>query len=107
MSNKDLEKLKKEKLKQMQGGNSANMQKQQEEQARKRLKKIASQILTDEARSRLGNIRVAKPELASQIEMQLVQLYRSGSIRDKITDDQLKDLLKTVQDSKDSTNIKY
>jgi len=109
MSDQDkLEKLKEEKLKQMQGGNSqANMRKQQEEQARQRLKKIASQILTKEARSRLGNIRTARPELASQIEMQLVQLYRSGSIRDKITDEQLKDLLKKVQESKDSTNIKY
>ncbi|MDY6789247.1 MAG: DNA-binding protein [Candidatus Nanohaloarchaea archaeon] len=83
------------------------MQEQQQEQVRKQLKKIASKILTKKARSRLGNLRAAKPELASQIEMQLVQLYKAGQIQDEINDDQLKRLLKKLQQSGEERNIKY
>lgn len=107
MSDDKLKRLKEEKMRQMSNSPGHNAQKQQEQQAKERLKKIASQILTKEARSRLANIRVARPELASNIELRLVQLYKSGSIRDKITDEQLKELLKKVQKSKGSTNIKY
>lgn len=103
MDEDELEKLKKEKLQEMEqdGGD------QQEEQIRQQLKQIASQILTEDARSRLGNIRVAKPDLASSIEFQLVQLHRAGQIRDKITDDQLKELLKKIQESDDERDIRY
>ncbi|MFB6350352.1 MAG: DNA-binding protein [Bradymonadaceae bacterium] len=46
-------------------------------------------------------------ELASQIEMQLVQLYKAGQIKDKIDDDQLKELLKKLQESGKEREIKY
>ncbi len=105
MSNDELEKLKRERLRKMQQG--SNQQKMQEEQARQQLKKIASQILTKEAKSRLANIRIAKPDMASTIELRLVQLYRMGSINEKITDEQLKNMLKKLQENKGSTNIKY
>ncbi len=105
MSNDELEKLKRERLRKMQQG--SNQQQIQEEQARQQLKKIASQILTKEARSRLANIRIAKPDMASTIELRLVQLYRMGSINEKITDEQLKNMLKKLQENKGSTNIKY
>ncbi len=111
MDDDALEDLKKKRRDQLQGQQSPEdvqqAQKQQEEQMRQQLKQIASQILTTEARSRLGNVRAAKPDLASQIEMQLVQLYRAGQIRDKITDEQLKDLLKGIKDSEEETDIKY
>lgn len=105
----DLDELKKEKLKQMQGQGQAQAQaqQQQEQQLRQQMKKLASKILTDEARSRLGNLRTAKPELASQIEAQLVQLHRAGQIPDKITDEQLKELLKKVQESDEQRDIKF
>ena len=105
MSNDELEKLKRERLRKMQQG--SNQQQIQEEQARQQLKKIASQILTKEAKSRLANIRIAKPDMASTIELRLVQLYRMGSINEKITDEQLKNMLKKLQENKGSTNIKY
>lgn len=110
MDDDELEKLKKQKMQEAAGGqDAAAMQEQQEEQARKQLKQIASQILTDEAQSRLGNIRAAKPDMAAQIEMQLVQLYRMGQIKDKITDEQLKQILKKLQEEEDSNepDIKY
>lgn len=111
MDDDKIEELKKKRKDQLQGQQSAgdlqNAQEQQKEQMRQQLKQIASQILTKEARSRLGNIRAAKPDLASQIEMQLVQLYRAGQIRDKITDDHLKELLKGIKDSEEEPDIKY
>ncbi len=107
----DIDELKKQRLQQMQKEGAAasgpDMQEMKEQQMRQQLKQIASQILTKEARSRLGNVRAAKPDLASKIELQLVQLHKAGQIRDKITDEQLKQLLKKIQESKDSTEIKY
>ncbi len=58
---------------------------------------ILRQILTPEARSRLSNIRMVKPQLAEQIEMQLIQLASSGRLKSQVTDEQLKGLLQQVQ----------
>lgn len=105
MDEDELEKLKEDRMDDLQ--EQAEAQQEQEEQMRQQLKQIASQILTKEARSRLGNIRAAKPDLASKIELQLVQLHRAGQIRDKITDDELKQLLKRIKESDDERDIKY
>ncbi|MDY6762093.1 MAG: DNA-binding protein [Candidatus Nanohaloarchaea archaeon] len=105
MDKDELEKLKEEKLDEMEG-NEVDAE-QQQEKIRQQLKQVASQILTDDARSRLGNIRTAKPDLASAIEYQLVQLHKAGQIQGKIDDDQLKRLLKRVQEEQDEQDIKY
>lgn len=76
------------------------------EQQREQIKNLASQYLTKDARERLGNIRAAKPELASAVETQIAQLGRMGQI-EEITDDQLKDILKEVQKSDEDTDIKF
>ena len=54
------------------------------------------QLLTPEARARLANIRLTKPEFVDQIELQLIQLAQSGRVQSKITDDQLKELLRKL-----------
>ena len=70
-------------------------------------KKLAlQQILTPEARSRLANIRAAKPEFAEQIEIQLIQLAQSGRVSSQITDAQLKEILRRVQDRKRDIKIR-
>ncbi|NWF96360.1 MAG: DNA-binding protein [Candidatus Thorarchaeota archaeon] len=58
---------------------------------------LLRQILTPEARARLTNIRMVKPQLADQIESQLIQLATSGRLRGKVTDEQLKSLLQQIQ----------
>lgn len=54
---------------------------------------ILRQILTPEARQRLYNIKLVKPELALQIENLLIQLAASGRLEKKITDEELKKIL--------------
>jgi len=69
----------------------------EEEKRRKEImESILRQILTPEARSRLANLKLVKPELAETIEQQLIALAQSGRIPTPITDDFLKRLLEQV-----------
>jgi programmed cell death protein 5 len=70
---------------------------QQAAEAQAQKDAILRQILTPEARSRLTNIRMVKPQLAEQIEMQLIQLAGSGRLKGRVTDEQLKGLLQQLQ----------
>ena len=58
---------------------------------------ILRKILTPEARARLTNIKMVKPQFAEQIEMQLIQLASSGRLRGQVTDEQLRELLVQLQ----------
>jgi programmed cell death protein 5 len=73
------------------------LENQQEEERRReieaRRQAILRAILTPEARARLNNLRLIKPELTEQIETQIVQLVQSGKLRPPITDDFLKQML--------------
>ena len=80
---------------------------QQEAQAQfeAQKKQILGQILTPEARNRLANLRLTKPELVNQIELQLIQSAQAGSLRGKVTDEQLKVLLKQIAGQKREIKI--
>ncbi|AAY80789.1 DNA-binding protein [Sulfolobus acidocaldarius] len=54
---------------------------------------ILRTILTPEARQRLTNVKLVRPELAEAIENQLIALAQSGRIQAQITDDELKQIL--------------
>jgi programmed cell death protein 5 len=82
-----------------------NQQKMQQELEMQK-KQTMIQILTPEARDRLGSLRLTKPDFVNQIELQLIQIAQSGNLRSKITDDQLKDLLKRVSGTKREINIR-
>ncbi len=49
---------------------------------------------------------MAKPEFASQVEMLLIQLARSGQIQGKISDAQFKALLAKISKPKKDFNIR-
>ncbi len=74
-------------------------QSQEEQMAEAQAQKeaILRQILTPEARSRLMNIRMVKPQFSEQIEMQLIQLAGSGRLKGRVTDEQLRNLLQQLQ----------
>jgi programmed cell death protein 5 len=67
---------------------------------------VLMQILEPEARERLNNIRLTKPEFARAIEQQLVLLAQSGRLKQKITDAQLKELLRQIIPAKKEFNIR-
>jgi programmed cell death protein 5 len=80
------------------------LRRQQEADAQIHL--VLMQILEPEARERLNNIRLTKPEFARAIEQQLVLLAQSGRLKQKITDAQLKELLRQIVPAKKDFNIR-
>lgn len=54
---------------------------------------ILRRILTPEARERLANLRLVRPEFARMVEDQLITLALQGRVRTPITDEELKELL--------------
>ena len=84
----------------------AQMQ-QQEAQAQfeAQKKQILGQILTSEAHNRLANLKLTKPELVNNIEIQLIQSAQAGSLRGKVTDEQIKVLLRQIAGQKREIKI--
>ncbi|PGH09528.1 programmed cell death protein 5 [Blastomyces parvus] len=66
---------------------------------------ILSQILLPEAADRLGRIRMVKEERAADIENRLIMLARTGQLRAKVTEEQLKELLNAVAENKEEEKI--
>jgi programmed cell death protein 5 len=69
-------------------------------------KAVLKRILSKQAIERLGRVRVVKPELATQLEMYLVQLYQAGKIKGEVTEEQLKTILETVSAHREFKIIK-
>ncbi|MDG7049663.1 MAG: DNA-binding protein [Nitrososphaerota archaeon] len=61
---------------------------------------ILKQLLSPEARLRLNNVRMVKPELAGVVENYLIGMASQGKLRSQISDDQLKQILLSVQQPK-------
>ncbi|MDW8034631.1 MAG: DNA-binding protein [Nitrososphaerota archaeon] len=69
-------------------------QKRQEEQ---RIVKTLSRIVfTPEARSRLNNLRLVKPQLADQVEKYIILLAQQGKLKIPVEDAELKEILKKI-----------
>ncbi|MDD1658663.1 MAG: DNA-binding protein [Methanomicrobiales archaeon] len=79
---------------------------QRQKQAEAQIHHVLLQILEPEARERLANIKLTKPEFARSIEQQLVALAQSGRLKQKITDAQLKELLGQLVPKKKDWNIR-
>ena len=97
----DIDEIRRKRMQQLQQNNKLirNLQKpESQEQMRSEIetqkRQAMMQLLTPEARARLANIRLTKPEFVDQIEIQLIQLAQAGRVQSKITDDQLKELLR-------------
>jgi programmed cell death protein 5 len=70
----------------------------QEEASRRAMRENVMRVaLTSEARQRLANIRMVKPDVAHAIEEYIIQLVSSGRLKRTIDDDQLKELLSSIQ----------
>ena len=61
---------------------------------------ILKQILSSEARLRLNNVKMVKPEVATTVENYLIALASQGKVDSQISDDQLKQILQSLQQPK-------
>ena len=91
----DTEEIRRRKMEELKKAQNAEMQKQL----------LLRQILTNEARNRLVRIKMARPEFAEQIELQLIQLAQSGKLEKMITDGDLKTILRSLQQKKPNYRI--
>lgn len=76
-----------------------------QKQAEAQMHMMLMQILEPEARERLNTIKLTKPEFAQAVEQQLIMLAQSGRIRERISDEQLKTVLKQLIPDKREINI--
>ncbi|MCL7394355.1 MAG: DNA-binding protein [Thaumarchaeota archaeon] len=88
-------------LERLKAAKMAELQKkmaEEEERLRREAERQAAMriILTPEARQRLANLRLVKPELVAQLEEQLIQLANSGRVPLPITDEMLKEILARI-----------
>ena len=66
---------------------------------------VLRQILTPEARERLGRIQLAYPEVAENVTNQLIVLAQSGRVQRVIDDATLRQILRKVAPSKRDIKI--
>lgn len=67
---------------------------------------LLKQILSPEARQRLTNLNMVKPEFTEQLELQLIQLAQSGKLPIPLSDAQLKQILLQLQSRKRDITIR-
>jgi programmed cell death protein 5 len=61
---------------------------------------ILKQVLSPEARMRLNNIKMVKSELSDLVEQYLIGMATQGKIHGQLTDEQLKQILLSIQQPK-------
>ena len=96
----ELENLRRKKLQelQQQGQLQESLEEQdaQKKELEERRRTILRSILTTQAKERLGRIKVARPEMAEEVENQLIMLAQGGRLKNKINDEQLRMLLSKI-----------
>jgi programmed cell death protein 5 len=83
----------------------AVVEEEQNKQLEAQRQLILRQIMTPEARERLANMRIARPEVAGAVEDQLIMLAQQGRINQQIDDATLKELLKRIVPKKREIKI--
>jgi len=107
MSDEELEELRRRKLSALQKQMSEEQrqaQMQQELEVQKQT--LLRSILSPEARQRLTNLKMVKPEFTEQLELQLIQLAQQGKLPIPLTDKQLKEILTQLQTRRRETKIR-
>lgn len=107
MSDDELEEIRSRKLLELQrkvGEEQRNVQMQQQLELQKQA--LLRSILTPEARQRLTNLKMVRPDFTSQLELQLIQLAQQGKIPIPLTDKQLKQILIQIQSRKREIKIR-
>ncbi|XP_037050955.1 programmed cell death protein 5 [Bradysia coprophila] len=116
MSDADLERIRQQRMAQMQsqfgGGNDAEKQKAQEDRQRQQedaKNSMLSQLLDQNARARLNTLKISKPEKAQMVEGMIIRMAQSGQIPGRLDDEQLIQLLESLnqQMPKSNSTVKF
>jgi programmed cell death protein 5 len=107
MSDEELEAIRRRKLLALQQKmTDEQRQAQAEQQLEMQKQELLRQILSPEARQRLANLKMVKPEFTEQLELQLIQLAQAGKLPIPLTDAQLKQILIQLQSRKREPKIR-
>ena len=79
-------------------GNNTSQEKDSQLKAQKEI--MLKQVLSGDARLRLNNVRMVKPDLAELVENYILNLSAQGKISGQISDEQLKQILSSAQQPK-------
>jgi programmed cell death protein 5 len=104
----ELERLKAQRMaelqaRQQQQGNAEQQRAAAEAEAQKQ--SLMRRLLTPEARQRLANIKMVRPEFGQQLEVELIQIAQGGRVPLPISDDQLKRLLAGIEGQQKKRDI--
>jgi programmed cell death protein 5 len=107
MSDEEMEQLRKRKLLELQRRIAEEQQRAQvQQQIEVQKQALLRRILTPDARRRLTNLKMVKPEFAQQLELQLIQLAQQGRMSIPVTDEQLKEILVKLQSGRREFKIR-
>ncbi|MFX1298416.1 MAG: DNA-binding protein [Promethearchaeota archaeon] len=112
MSDEELEEIRRRKLAQLQSqAIDAQRKQEMQEEIDAQKQAILRKILSPEARSRLANIRMVRPEFAAQLELQVIQLAQSGQLARlgplPLSDENFKRILARLSSKKQEFRIKH
>jgi len=77
-----------------------NTSREKDSQLKAQKEMMLKQVLSSDARLRLNNVRMVKPELADLVENYILNLSVQGKISGQISDEQLKQILSSAQQPK-------
>ena len=107
MSEEELEELRRRRLLELRRRLAQEQERaQRAQQIEVQKQAVLRRILTADARRRLTNLKIVKPEFANQLELQLIQLAQQGRVELPITDKQLKDILIRLQSRRRDIKIR-
>jgi len=78
--------------------NNTSQEKDSQLKAQKEM--MLKRVLSSDARLRLNNVRMVKPDLADLVENYILNLTVQGKITGQISDEQLKQILSSAQQPK-------
>ena len=78
--------------------NNASQEKDSQLKAQKEI--MLKQVLSGDARLRINNVRMVKPDLADLVENYILNLSVQGKISGQLSDEQLKQILSSAQQPK-------
>ncbi len=108
-SQDELDRLKQRRMAEMRRraaeGEDEQIAQARKQQAEAQKDSLLRSILSPEARSRLQNLKMVRPEFCEQIELQLIQLAQAQRLPIPLSDDDLKRILVALQNRKRDIKI--